>query len=144
MFRTLTWPAFPDSRIMLDVKVKALSASAWTTEIYVMGAYDGPNDIAANRDYRIEWRADGGRLLEKGSVTLVRASGDRLDQAWSSIITPENRPDRVAAMFRKFPKAGERVSASISPFQVKDKGMSYTWEGVVSRNGAGPSGRRAA
>jgi len=76
---------------MLDVRVKAVSASEWATDIYVTGAYDGPNDIAANKDYRIEWQADGGRLLEKGSVTLVRSSGETIDQTWSSIITPEGR-----------------------------------------------------
>jgi hypothetical protein len=134
--RTLAWPASPKSRIMLDVRVKAVSASEWTTDIYVTGAYDGPNDIAANKDYRIEWQADGSRLLEKGSVTLVRSSGETIDQTWSSIITPEGRPDRVAAMFKKFPKAGQRVTASIAPFQLKQNGMSYSWDGVVTRAGA--------
>jgi hypothetical protein len=123
---------------MLDVKVKAIAASRWDTEIYVTGAYDGPNDIIANRDYSIVWQADGGRLLETGSVTLVRSSGDGIHQTWSSIITPENRPDRVTAMFKKFPKTGEVVSASISPFQVKEKSMSYTWDGMVKRSGQGP------
>jgi hypothetical protein len=134
VFRTVAWPGLPNSRVMLDVKVKASSASEWITEIYVTGAYDGPNDIAACRDYRLEWRSDEGRLLETGGATLVRASGETLDQAWSSIITPEGRADRVAATFRKFSNAGQVASASISPFQLKDKGMSYTWEGVVRRN----------
>ncbi len=120
---------------MLDVKVKAIAAAQWDTEIYVTGTYDGPNDIVSNRDYSIVWQADGGRLLETGSVTLMRSSGDGIQQAWSSIITPESRPDRVTAMFKKFPKTGEMVSASISPFQVKDKSMSYTWDGLVKRSG---------
>jgi hypothetical protein len=135
VFRNVIWPAFPQSRIMLDVKVKAITASQWDTEIYVTGGYDGPNDIIANRDYSIVWQADGGRLLETGSVTLVRSSGDGIHQTWSSIISPENRPDRVTAMFKKFPKTGEVVSASISPFQVKEKSMSYTWDGLVKRSG---------
>jgi hypothetical protein len=118
---------------MLDVRVMAVSGTQWATEIYVAGAYDGPNDIAANKDYRIEWQADGGRLLEKGSVTLVRSSGESFGQTWSSIITPEGRPDRVSAIFKKFPKSGEHVTASIAPFQLKQNGMSYSWDGVVTR-----------
>ena len=69
-------------------------------------------------------------------MTLVRSSGETIDQTWSSIITPEGRPDRVATMFKKFPKAGERVTASIAPFQFKQNGMSYSWDGVVTRAGA--------
>ena len=92
MVRTLAWPASPNSRIMLDVRVKAVSVSEWATDIYVTGAYDGPNDIAANEDYRIEWQADGGRLLEKGSVTLVRSSGETIDGRPSS----HRRADRTA------------------------------------------------
>jgi hypothetical protein len=39
-------------------------------------------------------------------------------------------------MFKKFPKAGERVTASIAPFQLKQNGLSYSWDGVVTRAGA--------
>ena len=134
MFRTVTWPGLANSRVMLDVKVKAASATEWTTEIYVAGAYDGPNDIVANKDYRLAWQADGGRLLEAGSVTLARDSGGSLEQTWSSIITPEGRADRIAAAFKKFPKAGQLATASIAPFQLKKNGMSYSWEGKVTRN----------
>ena len=66
------------------------------------------------------------------------------NQTWSSIITPEGRPDRVAAMFKKFPKAGERVTASIAPFQLKQNGMSYSWDGMVTRAGAEKPNKRGA
>ena len=49
---------------MLDVRVKAVSASEWATDIYVMGAYDGPNDIAANEDYRSDKGHQGGSQTE--------------------------------------------------------------------------------
>jgi hypothetical protein len=134
--RAISYPTLPNSRVVLDVKVKALSASEWVTEIHVAGTYDGPNDIVANEDYELAWRADETRLLEQGRVTLLRASGQSLEQAWTSIITPEGRPDRLSATFRKFPKDGELVTASVSPFKLKKGAMSYTWDGVVSRRRA--------
>lgn len=143
MVRSISYPELPGSRVVLDVKVKAVSASEWTTEIYVTGTYDGPNDIVANNDYEIAWSADGGRLLETGGVTLLRASGGRIGQVWSSIITPEGRPDRVSEILKKFPKGGEVVTASVSPFKINKNGMSYTWNGLVKRkSAAGPTMQR--
>lgn len=132
----ISYPELPESRVVLDVKVKSVSASEWTTEIYATGTYDGPNDIVANKDYELSWSADGGRLLETGSVTLIRSSGEGVGQVWSSIITPEARPDRVAEIFRRFPRGGEVVTASVSPFKIGKNGMSYTWDGMVRRRGA--------
>jgi hypothetical protein len=67
---------------------------------------------------------------------LLLSTGESIGQVWSSIITPENRPDRVSAMFKKFPKSGQVVTASISPFKINKNGMSYTWDGLVKRNSA--------
>ena len=133
MVRSISYPELPKSRVVLDVKVKAVSGSEWATEIYVTGTYDGPNDIVANKDYEIAWNADGGRLLETGSVSLLRASGDSIGQAWSSISTPEGRPDRVSEILKRFPKSGEIVTVSVSPFKINKNGMSYTWDGLVKR-----------
>ena len=79
MVRTLAWPASPKSRIMLDVRVKAVSASEWTTDIYVTGAYDGPNDIAANKaaqaerhELQLGWRRDACRRGEAEQARRVR------------------------------------------------------------------------
>ena len=49
MVRTLAWPASPKSRIMLDVRVKAVSASEWATDIYVTGAYGRPMVAGCSR-----------------------------------------------------------------------------------------------
>jgi len=83
----------------------------------------------ANQDYEIQWSTDDNRLLETGSVTLLLSSGESIRQVWSSIITPENRPDRVSAVFKKFPRNGQVVTASVSAFKFNKNGMSYTWEG---------------
>lgn len=131
--RSLRYPQFPKSHVMLDVRVRASSSTKWVTEIYIKGDYNGPNDIVANKDYEIEWAADNGRLLETGSVTLMLASGRSIRQEWSSIITPENKPKAVSAVFKKFPRNGQIVTASVSPFTFSKNGMSYTWEGMVKR-----------
>ena len=47
-------------------------------------------------------------------------------------------------MFKKFPRAGERVTASIAPFQLEQNGMSYSWEGVVTRAGAEKPNKRGS
>lgn len=137
VLRSLMYPQFPKSHVVLDVRVRASSSTEWATEIYIKGVYDGPNDIVANQDYVIEWAADSGRLLENGSVTLMLASGGSIRQEWSSIITPENKPDTVAAMFKKFPRNGQIVTASVSPFTFSKNGMSYTWEGMARRRPRG-------
>jgi hypothetical protein len=131
VLRSIAYPDYPKSQIILDVRVRAVSGSEWVTEIYVKGTYDGPNNIIANKDYEIQWSADAGRLLESGSVTLLLSSGESIRQFWSSIITPENRPDQIAAVFKKFPKTGQIVTASVSPFKINKNAMSYTWNGVV-------------
>jgi len=40
--------------------------------------------------------------------------------------------------------AGERVTASIAPLQLKQNGMSYTWDGVVTRAGTEKPNKRGA
>lgn len=141
--RSISYPELPRSRVILDVKVKAVSGAECVTDIYVTGTYDGPNNIVANEDYEIAWSADGSRLLEAGSVTLLLSSGKSVGQVWSSIITPEDRADRVSAIFKKFPRNGQVVTASVSPFKINKNGMSYTWDGMVRRNSTGrPTSRR--
>lgn len=131
VFRTVSYDRFPKSQIMLDVSVRAVKDTEWTTDIYVKGVYDGPNDVVSNQDYELTWTTDSGRLLEAGGVTLLLASGKKLRQTWSSIITPDADPDEVARVFRQFPKKGQIATASISPFAVSGKSMNYTWEGTV-------------
>ena len=133
VLRSISYPNYLKSHVILDVKVRAVSGSEWLTDIYVKGTYDGPNNIVANEDYQILWTADGGRLLETGSVTMLLSSGESIRQVWSSIITPENRPDHVSAVFKKFPRSGQVVTASVSPFKFNKNGMSYTWDGFVKR-----------
>jgi hypothetical protein len=131
--RMISYPTLRGSQVILDVAVKAVSESEWVTDIYVKGVYEGPNDIVANKDYRIEWTMVDGRLLEAGNVTLVRASGKSIRQTWSSIITPERASEDLAQLLKKFPRRGQIVSVSVSPFDVGKNGMSYTWNGIVRK-----------
>jgi hypothetical protein len=133
VFRVISYPKYPKSQVILDVKVRAGTDSEWITDIYVKGIYDGPCDIVANRDYEIKWSAADGRLLETGSVTLELSSGKSIRQVWSSIITPENSSNDIATIFKKFPRNGQIVTVSVAPFKINKNGMSYSWDGIVKK-----------
>jgi len=122
--RTVTFPDFPDSELVLNVEVTATSPSEWITEMAINGTYNGPTDIVAKKDYQLDWSTDGKSLIESGSATLESASGEAVRSTWSSVITPEGG-------LEGFPAAGEVVSVSISPFQIDGDSMSYEWEGTV-------------
>lgn len=122
--RTISYPDFPDSKIVTDAQVKATRNSEWDTSISINGTYNGPTDIVSAKDYQLTWTTDGKNILESGSATLELSSGGSVRQVWSSTITPEQG-------FDKFPPNGEQITISISPFQIDGNGMSYKWEGTV-------------
>lgn len=123
--RTVSFPDFPKSRIIFDTEVKAVGAAEWSTKIIVSGTYDGPTDVVGVKDYQIKWTTDGKTLFEKGSVTLQLSSGHFVNSIWSSSITPA-KPN-----FRGFPRAGETVDVTFSPFRIDGNKMSYEWQGTV-------------
>ncbi len=122
--RTITYPDFPESKIVTDAQVKAAKDTEWNANIAINGKYDGPTDAVSVKDYQFRWTAAGKNILESGSATLELASGGSVCQIWSSTITPE-------CGFEKFPPGGELITLNISPFQVDGNKMSYTWEGTV-------------
>ncbi|MFZ0611482.1 MAG: hypothetical protein WAM73_04530 [Desulfobacterales bacterium] len=122
--RTITYPDFPESKIVTEAQVKAATETEWNTTIAINGTYNGPTDVVSAKDYQLTWTADGKNILESGSATLGLASGGSVRQVWSSTITPERG-------FDKFPSGGELVTLNISPFKVDGNKMSYTWEGTV-------------
>jgi hypothetical protein len=122
--RTVTFPDFPDSELVLNVEVMATSPSEWITEMSITGTYNGPTDFVAKTDYQLDWTTDGKSLIESGSATLESASGEAVRSTWSSVITP-------AGGLEGFPAAGEVITVSISPFQADGDSMSYEWEGAV-------------
>jgi hypothetical protein len=124
ILRTISYPDFPESRIVTDAQVKAVTKSEWDTNITINGTYNGPTDIVSTKDYQLIWTTDGKNILESGSATLELSSGGSVRQVWSSTITPEHGID-------KFPPAGELIAVSISPFKIDGNSMSYTWEGTV-------------
>jgi len=128
VLRTVSYPEFSDSKIELDVQVKAASDTEWDTKIMIRGTYNGPTDIVATKDYQLKWTVDGKKILESGSATLELSSGKSVRQVWSSTITPDKG-------FDKFPPAGELINVSISPFKIDGNRMSYTWEGTVKAQG---------
>lgn len=124
--RTVTYPEFPKSKIIFETDVKAAGDSEWATTIHVDGTYNGPSDIVAIKDYQLIWTTDGKNILESGTAKLELASGKFIRQVWSSTITPEQG-------IQNFPKAGELVNVSVSPFKVDGNKMSYEWEGTVTK-----------
>jgi len=124
VLRTISYPEFPESELIMEAKVTAVNDSEWVTEMTINGMYNGPTDFVSKKDYQLTWKSDGEKILESGSATLESASGQSVRCVWSSIITPEEG-------FDKFPEAGEFVSLSISPFQIDGNSMSYEWEGTV-------------
>jgi hypothetical protein len=124
LLRTISYPDFPESKIVTDAQVKAIKNSEWDTKITVNGTYNGPTDVIAAKDYQLVWTTNGKNIIESGSATLELSSGKSVRQVWSSTITPEQG-------FEKFPPGGELITISISPFQIDGNRMSYKWEGTV-------------
>jgi hypothetical protein len=133
VLRAVSYPDHPESLILFDVQVVARTESEWATEITVNGTYTGPTDIVASDDYRLTWLADGGKLLESGVSTLNCASGERLRQVWSSIITPAERAKESSPGLKALATGGQVVNATISPFRMDGDRMSYEWEGTVRK-----------
>jgi len=123
--RTVTFPDFPASKIVFETTVKA-TRSDWSTQIQASGTYDGPRDVTSVRDYTVTWTTDGKTLFEQGSATLGLSSGGSVRSTWSSSIVPD-RPN-----FSRFPRDGETVKVSFSPFAITGNKMTYDWHGAVS------------
>lgn len=122
--RTISYPDFPESKIVTDAQVKAARDSEWDTKISINGTYNGPTDIVSAKDYQLVWTSEGKNILETGSATLESKSGKAVRQVWTSTITPERGVE-------KFPQTGETITISISPFEIDGDRMSYRWEGTV-------------
>mgnify|MGYP000628053595 CR=1 FL=1 len=122
--RTITYPDFPESKIVTDGRVKAVRNSEWDTTLNINGTYNGPTDVISVKDYKLNWTTEGNKILESGSATLVLKSGKSIQQIWESIITPEKNLDH-------FPESGESATISFSSFEINGNEMSYKWEGTV-------------
>jgi len=105
----------------------AISATEWFSSLTISGNYNGPTDIDSARDYVIEWTTDGKVIIEKGAVTLHSTSAGNLRSEWFSTIAATERD------VRNFPAAGQIIRVSFSDFKISTQGMSYEWEGTVSR-----------
>lgn len=123
--RTISYPDFPQSKITTNAQVKAANESAWDTNISMNGTYDGPTDVISVRDYQTTWATDGKGIRESGSATLVLKSGGDLRQTWESTITLAQEG------LSRFPRSGERIEVTVTPFQIDGNKMSYSWEGTV-------------
>jgi hypothetical protein len=134
VLRTLTFPDFPQSKVVFETRVRALT-SEWSTQIRVTGTYDAPRDVRSVRDYTASWTTDGKTIIEHGSATLLLASGDSVRSVWLSSITPDN-PN-----FSQFPREGETIKVSFSPFAITGNKMSYDWHGTVGVTTGGDSTR---
>jgi hypothetical protein len=122
--RTVSYPEFPKSQIVFDTDVTAVGAE-WSTKIRVSGTYDGPTDVVAVKDYKVEWTTDGKTVFEKGAATLVLSSGGSVRSLWSSSINLKE-PRSI-----KFPSGKEMINVTFSPFKIDGNKMSYEWEGTV-------------
>jgi|GEM_PF-3324266 hypothetical protein len=123
--RTISYPDYPASKVTTNAQVKANSESEWETNISINGTYNGPTDVTSVRDYQATWTTDGKNIREAGSATLVLKSGGSVRQVWESTITLPQEG------LTKFPRAGERIDVTVTPFQIEGNKMSYTWEGTV-------------
>lgn len=72
-------------------------------------------------------------MLESGSALLRCASGTRVRQHWSSVITPTGVQEGGAKALRDFPARGQLINLTVSPFTVDDNRMNYEWEGTVAQ-----------
>ncbi len=123
--RTVSYPEFPNSQVAFDVQVTAVRKTEWSTKIAISGTYDGPTDVVSVKDYQLEWTSDGKTLSEKGSATLVQSSGRSFRSVWTSSIVPDK------PRFDRFPRGGETVNVTFSPFKIDGNQMSYSWQGTV-------------
>jgi len=123
--RTVSYPEFPDSQLVFETEVKAVGKTEWSTKIAVSGTYNGPTDIASIRDYQLDWTTDGQSLSEKGSATLMTLTGKSVRSNWTSTIVP------AKPQFERFPKGGEIVNVTFSPFKINGNEMSYDWHGTA-------------
>lgn len=133
VFRAISYPDHPGSLVLFDAQVTASSDSEWATEIAVHGNYTGPTDINTSDDYRLTWVSDGTKLLETGSASLGCSSGERVQQIWSSIITPTPDSQKSPANLETFSAGGQVINATISPFQIDGDRMNYEWQGTVAK-----------
>jgi hypothetical protein len=124
VLRTISYPDFPESRIVTEAEVKAVKNSEWDTKITINGTYNGPTDIVSVKDYQLVWTTDGKNIIESGSAKLESSSGKSIRQVWASTITPQHG-------LNDFPQAGELITVSISPLEIDGDTMSYKWEGTV-------------
>lgn len=124
--RTLTFPQYPNSSIVFDTRVRAISDTEWETDLNIDGVYDGPTDVVSVRDYELIWSVNQGTLDESGTATLVLSSGETLLSEWSSSIEAEGQD------FRGFTPQGQIIRVSYSPLRIDGDSMSYEWEGTVS------------
>ena len=123
--RTVSYPEFPKSQIQFDTVVKAVGDAEWSTKMTISGTYDAPTDVVGVSDYQIAWTTDGKTLFEKGSATFKLSSGRSLRTIWSSSVVP------VKPRFDGFPRGGETVNVTFSPFNIDGNKMSYEWQGTV-------------
>jgi hypothetical protein len=123
--RTLSYPEYPNSQVVFDTEVMAVSEKEWSTTITVSGRYDGPTDVVAVKDYQMTWTTDGTTILERGTATLERASGGSVRSVWSSSIAPKE------ARLGRFPARGETLQVTFSPLKIDGNKMSYEWQGTV-------------
>ena len=131
VIRAVIYPEYPESLLVIDVKVTASRHSEWETRISINGVYHGPTEVVACKAYQLEWTMEGKKVFESGTSTLELASGKPLRQIWFSIITPKAGAKEFQPSHCKFPSQGELIKATISPFKIDGNSMSYEWEGTV-------------
>ncbi len=131
VLRAVAYPDFPESLLAFDVQVTAKDDDTWESSIVVHGTYDGPTEVIRTDEYHLTWLVDGTKLLETGSATLELASGQRIRQRWSAIITPGDPAKGRSPSIGRFPAQGEIITATITPFKIDGYRMSYDWDGTV-------------
>jgi hypothetical protein len=142
VFRAVSYPDYPGSLVVFDAQVIARADSEWATEIAIYGTYTGPTDVITSDEYRLTWVSGSPRLLESGSASLGCSSGERLQQIWSSIITPTGDSQESLARIMAFPAGGQVINATISPFRIDGHRMDYEWQGTVARQEQDPQQTR--
>ena len=97
------YPEHPESLIVLNVQVRAISSSEWVTNISINGTYNGPTDIVLCKDYQLKWIVNGHSVLELGTSLLEDSSGKSVRQVWSSMITPRKTAGKFPPALNRFP-----------------------------------------
>ncbi len=128
--RRLTFPEISGSALQFRADVRPESERTWTTKIDVSGTYAGPVDVVGVADYRLDWTVDGNLIRERGSSTLLTASGQRVRSTWESVITPR-RP-----RLERFAKQGQVAEVRFTPFRIDGNRMAYDWEGTMRASDA--------